>query len=97
MRSTSVIIRAPKKAERVHHDPRRRSRSKGVQAVYVREVALSKNESRGGMQVVICGGGVIGVCTAYFLGRLGSEVIVVETAEVAAAASSTAGGSPALK
>jgi glycine/D-amino acid oxidase-like deaminating enzyme len=49
------------------------------------------------MQVVICGGGVIGVCTAYFLGRLGSEVIVVETAEVAAAASSTAGGSPALK
>lgn len=52
--------------------------------------------SRGGMQVVICGGGVIGACTAYLLGRLGSEVIVVETAEVAAAASSTAGGSPAL-
>ena len=30
------------------------------------------------MRVVICGGGVIGACTAYFLARRGVEVIVVE-------------------
>jgi glycine/D-amino acid oxidase-like deaminating enzyme len=44
------------------------------------------------MRVVICGGGVIGCCTAYFLVRHGVEVIVVERAEVAAAASGKAGG-----
>ncbi|MDO9562890.1 MAG: FAD-dependent oxidoreductase [Bradyrhizobium sp.] len=48
------------------------------------------------MRVVICGGGVIGACTAYFLSRRGVEVIVVETAEVAAAASGKAGGFLAL-
>ncbi|WFU83552.1 FAD-dependent oxidoreductase [Bradyrhizobium sp. CIAT3101] len=44
------------------------------------------------MRVVICGGGVIGACTAYFLRRLGVDVIVVEPTEVAAAASGKAGG-----
>jgi len=44
------------------------------------------------MRVVICGGGVIGACIAYFLVRHGIEVIVVERAEVAAAASGKAGG-----
>lgn len=44
------------------------------------------------MRVVICGGGVIGACTAYFLRRHGVEVIVVERTEVAAAASGKAGG-----
>lgn len=44
------------------------------------------------MRVVICGGGVIGACTAYFLRRLGVDVIVVERAEVAVAASGKAGG-----
>ena len=39
------------------------------------------------MRVVICGGGVIGACTAYFLSRRGIDVIVVEGTEVAAAAS----------
>jgi glycine/D-amino acid oxidase-like deaminating enzyme len=48
------------------------------------------------MRVVICGGGVIGSCTAYFLVRRGVEVIVVERAEVAAAASGKAGGFLAL-
>lgn len=44
------------------------------------------------MRVVICGGGVIGACIALFLARRGVEVIVVERAEVAAAASGKAGG-----
>ena len=44
------------------------------------------------MRVVICGGGVIGACTAYFLRRHGVDVIVVERAEIAAAASGKAGG-----
>jgi len=44
------------------------------------------------MRVVICGGGVIGACTAYFLRRRGVEVTVVERTEVAAAASGKAGG-----
>src|SRR6187397_438073 len=48
------------------------------------------------MRVVICGGGVIGVCTAYFLSRRGIDVVVVERAEVAAAASGKAGGFLAL-
>jgi len=44
------------------------------------------------MRVVICGGGVIGACTALFLSRRGIEVTVVERTEVAAAASGKAGG-----
>ena len=44
------------------------------------------------MHVVICGGGVIGACTAYFLSRRGVDVTVVERTEVAAAASGKAGG-----
>ena len=45
---------------------------------------------------VICGGGVVGACTAYFLSRRGAQVIVVESTEVAAAASGKAGGFLAL-
>jgi glycine/D-amino acid oxidase-like deaminating enzyme len=48
------------------------------------------------MRVVICGGGVIGACTAYYLSRRGIEVIVVERTEVAGAASGKAGGFLAL-
>src|SRR6187455_1751612 len=48
------------------------------------------------MRVVICGAGVIGACTAYFLSRRGIDVIVIERAEVAAAASGKAGGFLAL-
>jgi glycine/D-amino acid oxidase-like deaminating enzyme len=44
------------------------------------------------MHVVICGAGVIGVCTAYFLTRRGVDVTVVERAEVASSASGKAGG-----
>jgi glycine/D-amino acid oxidase-like deaminating enzyme len=35
------------------------------------------------MHVVICGSGVIGACTAYFLSRRGIDVTVVERTEVA--------------
>jgi glycine/D-amino acid oxidase-like deaminating enzyme len=48
------------------------------------------------MRVVICGAGVIGACTAYFLSRRGIDVMVVERTEVAAAASGKAGGFLAL-
>jgi glycine/D-amino acid oxidase-like deaminating enzyme len=43
------------------------------------------------MRVVICGGGVIGACTAYFLTRGGVEVTVVEQTGVACAASGRSG------
>ena len=54
------------------------------------------------MHVVICGSGVIGACTAYFLSRRGIDVTVVERTAVAAAASGKAGGflatgAPALR
>jgi glycine/D-amino acid oxidase-like deaminating enzyme len=48
------------------------------------------------MHVVICGGGVIGACTALFLARRGIEVTVVERCEVASSASGKAGGFLAL-
>jgi hypothetical protein len=48
------------------------------------------------MRVMICGGGVIGACTAYFLSQRGIDVTVVERTEVAAAASGKAGGFLAL-
>jgi glycine/D-amino acid oxidase-like deaminating enzyme len=48
------------------------------------------------MRVVVCGAGVIGACTAYFLSRRGIDVTVVERTEVAAAASGKAGGFLAL-
>lgn len=48
------------------------------------------------MRAVICGGGVIGACTAFFLARRGIDVTVVERTEVAAAASGKAGGFLAL-
>src|SRR5262245_6503829 len=44
------------------------------------------------MRVLVCGGGVIGACTAYFLARRGVEVIVVERTGIACAASGKAGG-----
>jgi glycine/D-amino acid oxidase-like deaminating enzyme len=44
------------------------------------------------MHVVICGGGVIGACTGYFLARRGIDVTVVERSEVASSASGKAGG-----
>ncbi|OMO56586.1 FAD dependent oxidoreductase [Corchorus capsularis] len=47
-------------------------------------------------RVVVCGGGVIGVCTAYFLSQKGAAVTLVEKSSVACAASGKAGGFLAL-
>jgi glycine/D-amino acid oxidase-like deaminating enzyme len=48
------------------------------------------------MHVVICGGGVVGACIAYFLARRGIDVTVVERSGVACSASGKAGGFLAL-
>ena len=44
------------------------------------------------MHVAICGGGVIGAATAYFLAEPGVEATMVECCSIAAAASGKAGG-----
>ncbi|KAJ8568900.1 hypothetical protein K7X08_032597 [Anisodus acutangulus] len=46
--------------------------------------------------VAVCGGGVIGVCTAYFLSKNGAKVTLIEQSSVACAASGKAGGFLAL-
>ena len=48
------------------------------------------------MHVAVCGGGVIGAATAYYLTGLGAEVTVIERCGIAAAASGKAGGFLAL-
>ncbi len=48
------------------------------------------------MRVVICGGGVIGACTAWFLSQRHVEVVVVERTGIACAASGKSGGFLAL-
>ncbi|KAI3451978.1 hypothetical protein Pfo_008643 [Paulownia fortunei] len=47
-------------------------------------------------RVIVCGGGVIGVCTAYFLSKRGAAVTLVEKSSIACAASGKAGGFLAL-
>ncbi|XP_058765692.1 putative oxidoreductase C1F5.03c [Vicia villosa] len=47
-------------------------------------------------KVVVCGGGVIGVCTAYFLAKKGAAVTLIEQSNIACAASGKAGGFLAL-
>ena len=48
------------------------------------------------MKVLVCGGGVIGTTLAYFLSRRSLEVVVVECAGIANAASGKSGGFLAL-
>ncbi len=48
------------------------------------------------MRVLICGGGVIGAATAYFLSRRGVEAVVIERTGLACAASGKSGGFLAL-
>nr|GEX45013.1 putative oxidoreductase TDA3 [Tanacetum cinerariifolium]GEX45724.1 putative oxidoreductase TDA3 [Tanacetum cinerariifolium] len=47
-------------------------------------------------RVVICGGGIIGVCTAYYLAKKGVVVTLIERSSIACAASGKAGGFLAL-
>ncbi|XP_065876331.1 D-amino-acid oxidase [Euphorbia lathyris] len=47
-------------------------------------------------RAVVCGGGIIGVCTAYFLAKKGVAVTLIEKSSVACAASGKAGGFLAL-
>jgi len=49
-------------------------------------------ETTGEAQVVVCGGGIVGCATAYFLALKGVKPVVVERNEVACAASGHAGG-----
>src|SRR5438034_11746944 len=46
--------------------------------------------------IVICGAGVVGASTAYFLARRGAAVTIVERSGVACAASGKSGGFLAL-
>lgn len=48
------------------------------------------------MRVLICGGGVIGACIAYFLSRRQVEAVVIERTGIACAASGKSGGFLAL-
>ena len=48
------------------------------------------------MRVLICGGGVIGAATAYFLSRRNIDVTVIERTGIACAASGKSGGFLAL-
>ena len=48
------------------------------------------------MKVAICGGGVVGACLAFELGRRGAEVAIVESTGVGHAASGKSGGFLAL-
>ncbi|XP_076952580.1 D-amino-acid oxidase-like [Bidens hawaiensis] len=47
-------------------------------------------------QVVVCGGGIIGVCTAYFLAKKGATVTLIERSCIAGGASGKAGAFLAL-
>ncbi len=48
------------------------------------------------MRVLICGGGIIGACAAYYLSRAGAEPVVIERTGLACAASGKSGGFLAL-
>lgn len=74
--------------------PRRFRRLKTSSVVFIRSSASM--EAAEPKKVVVCGGGVIGVCTAYFLSKKGAAVTLVEKSSIACAASGKAGGFLAL-
>ncbi|KAI8535038.1 hypothetical protein RHMOL_Rhmol10G0144100 [Rhododendron molle] len=59
-------------------------------------VTPSMAEEQQRKRVVVCGGGVIGVCTAYFLAGKGAAVTLIEQSSIACAASGKSGGFLAL-
>ena len=48
------------------------------------------------MRVAVCGGGVIGACTAYYLALKGADPVLIERHEIGGAASGKSGGFLAL-
>lgn len=75
--------------------PRRNRNSTTINAISSPSPAESMDEDNR-KRVVVCGGGIIGVCTAYFLAKKGAAVTLVEKSSVACAASGKAGGFLAL-
>eukprot|EP00878_Enallax_costatus_P025033 GHUV01026754.1.p1 GENE.GHUV01026754.1~~GHUV01026754.1.p1 ORF type:complete len:141 (+),score=34.32 GHUV01026754.1:70-492(+) len=70
----------------------RRSCSKLPRRVQLYTSAMAAHTAATDKRVVICGGGIIGAATAYYLAQLGVAATVVEREAVAAAASGKAGG-----
>ncbi|PIA27092.1 hypothetical protein AQUCO_08300055v1 [Aquilegia coerulea] len=62
----------------------------------IRSSSSMENPTVENKRVIVCGGGVIGVCTAYFLAKKGASVTLIEKSSVACAASGKAGGFLAL-
>eukprot|EP00879_Flechtneria_rotunda_P003899 GHRR01004139.1.p2 GENE.GHRR01004139.1~~GHRR01004139.1.p2 ORF type:complete len:358 (+),score=109.03 GHRR01004139.1:58-1131(+) len=62
----------------------------------IRIMATSGVQGPDVKKVVICGGGIIGAATAYYLAQLGVGATVIERETIAAAASGKAGGFLAL-
>eukprot|EP01084_Bolivina_argentea_P169618 294025_1 len=58
----------------------------------------SANNKQNGSHVIICGGGIIGVCTAYYLAQRDeiSSITIIERYKIAGCASGKAGGFLAL-
>ncbi|KAG9439839.1 hypothetical protein H6P81_020004 [Aristolochia fimbriata] len=80
----------------IHYQNRTRGKRKS-QFVTMSMPATEEGKTREAPpRVVVCGGGVIGVCTAFFLARKGAAVTIVEKSSVACAASGKAGGFLAL-
>ncbi|CAN8264152.1 unnamed protein product [Cochlearia groenlandica] len=57
-----------------------------------KSMLTNQNDGELSKRIVVCGGGVIGVCTAYFLAKKGIAVTLVEKSAIACAASGKAGG-----
>ncbi|KAK9061883.1 hypothetical protein SSX86_019067 [Deinandra increscens subsp. villosa] len=52
----------------------------------------NRNQHQLPKRVVVCGGGIVGVSTAYFLAKKGAAVTLIERSSIAGAASGKAGG-----
>jgi glycine/D-amino acid oxidase-like deaminating enzyme len=97
--SSPFVARSPIWVLRPIH---RRQHSKRFRWTATRMAAAHSPEAEsgtlhaGGKTAVVCGGGVIGASTAYFLGKKGIDVTVIEKGGVACASSGKAGGFLAL-
>ncbi|KAH7845265.1 hypothetical protein Vadar_000153 [Vaccinium darrowii] len=76
--------------------PKKIQHSRIPTAIVIRSQSTSMAEAEHRQRVVLCGGGVIGVCTAYFLSKKGATVTLIEKSSIACAASGKSGGFLAL-